>query len=89
MRRTSDRPAGTAVLSISSQLPFSAWLAISARSAAVHPARSSRKACLRVFGSALDVWATKAHPVLCTCTSEFDVTSRTVRRAVGVRLRKG
>eukprot|EP00965_Chrysotila_dentata_P248604 6208433-Pleurochrysis_carterae.AAC.2 len=64
MRRTSDRPGGTAPRSISSQLPLSVWLAISARSAAVQPARSSRRACLRVFGSDCENEARRTQPVL-------------------------
>eukprot|EP00965_Chrysotila_dentata_P027992 930577-Pleurochrysis_carterae.AAC.5 len=51
MRRTSARPDGTSERSIIVQLPFALWFAISARSAAVHPSRSSVNACLRVFGS--------------------------------------
>eukprot|EP00965_Chrysotila_dentata_P060488 2004856-Pleurochrysis_carterae.AAC.5 len=62
--RTSDLPGGTSLRSMSSQLPLSVWLAISARSAAVQPARSSRKACLRVFGSVLDEVARRTQPVL-------------------------
>eukprot|EP00965_Chrysotila_dentata_P121671 4022165-Pleurochrysis_carterae.AAC.1 len=62
MRRTSDRPGGTELRSISSQLPLSVWLAISARSVAVHPARSSRKACLRVFGSVWEEEARRTQP---------------------------
>eukprot|EP00965_Chrysotila_dentata_P146232 4829115-Pleurochrysis_carterae.AAC.1 len=64
MRRTRALPGGTALRSMSSQLPFSVWLAISARSAAVHPERSSRSACFRVFGSAAEEEASIAHPVL-------------------------
>eukprot|EP00965_Chrysotila_dentata_P241063 6204063-Pleurochrysis_carterae.AAC.1 len=47
MSRTSARPAGTDVRSMTSQLPLLEWFRISARSAAVQPSRSSRSACLR------------------------------------------
>eukprot|EP00965_Chrysotila_dentata_P255675 6212306-Pleurochrysis_carterae.AAC.2 len=60
MRRTSERPDGTDERSITSQLPLLVWLAISARSAAVHPSRSSRSACLRVLGSVLRAEAKRA-----------------------------
>eukprot|EP00965_Chrysotila_dentata_P230123 6197588-Pleurochrysis_carterae.AAC.1 len=50
MSRTRERPGGTDERSMSSQLPLDVWFAISARSAAVHPVRSSRRACLRVLG---------------------------------------
>eukprot|EP00965_Chrysotila_dentata_P099060 3276097-Pleurochrysis_carterae.AAC.1 len=64
IRRTSALPGGTALRSLSSELPLSVWLAILARSAAVHPVRSSRNACLRVFGSVMEEKASKAQPVL-------------------------
>eukprot|EP00965_Chrysotila_dentata_P194277 6176276-Pleurochrysis_carterae.AAC.2 len=51
MRRTRDLPAGTSERSIIDQLPFALWLAISARSAAVHPSLSSASACFWDFGS--------------------------------------
>eukprot|EP00965_Chrysotila_dentata_P115281 3810727-Pleurochrysis_carterae.AAC.1 len=63
MRRTSDRPAGTCERSIVVQLPFDAWLAISARSAVPHPTRSSAIACLRVRGSVETLLTAKAQPV--------------------------
>eukprot|EP00965_Chrysotila_dentata_P235179 6200605-Pleurochrysis_carterae.AAC.4 len=63
MRRTSARPAGTDVRSMPSQLlPLLEWLRISARSAAVQPSRSSRSACLRVWGSVLTAEARSAEP---------------------------
>eukprot|EP00965_Chrysotila_dentata_P191557 6174599-Pleurochrysis_carterae.AAC.1 len=62
MRRTSARPAGTAERSMTSQLPLLEWLTISARSAAVHPSRSSQRACFRVLGSVLTTEARSAEP---------------------------
>eukprot|EP00965_Chrysotila_dentata_P139232 4603829-Pleurochrysis_carterae.AAC.1 len=62
MSRTSARPAGTDVRSMTSQLPLLVWLAISVRSAAVHPSRLSRSACLRVLGSVLRAEAKSAEP---------------------------
>eukprot|EP00965_Chrysotila_dentata_P236574 6201395-Pleurochrysis_carterae.AAC.1 len=66
---------------MSSQLPLAAWFEISARSAAVHPSRSSRSACLRVLGSPAEEDASMAHAV------EAGVLqlSRTVSRAEGAR----
>eukprot|EP00965_Chrysotila_dentata_P117914 3897120-Pleurochrysis_carterae.AAC.1 len=63
MRRTSDLPAGTCERSMVVQLPFDAWLAISARSAVPHPTRSSAIACLRVRGSVETLLTAKAQPV--------------------------
>eukprot|EP00965_Chrysotila_dentata_P094216 3115135-Pleurochrysis_carterae.AAC.1 len=63
MSRTSERPGGTSERSIIVQLPLARWLAISARSAAVHPWGSSDRACLRVFGS-VDGAVRKAQLVL-------------------------
>eukprot|EP00965_Chrysotila_dentata_P148163 4891002-Pleurochrysis_carterae.AAC.1 len=88
IRRTSALPVGTALRSMSSQLPLSVWLAISARSAAVQPERSSRKACLRVFGSALQEDARRTHPVL-RAVAWGRAESRTVRSATGDLLRSG
>eukprot|EP00965_Chrysotila_dentata_P142673 4715802-Pleurochrysis_carterae.AAC.1 len=51
MRRTSARPRGTSERSMYVQLPFAAWLAISARSAALQPTWSSAIACFRVRGA--------------------------------------
>eukprot|EP00965_Chrysotila_dentata_P050017 1657595-Pleurochrysis_carterae.AAC.1 len=70
---------------MSSQLPLAAWFEISARSAAVHPSRSSRSACLRVLGSPVEEDANMAHAV------EAGVLqlSRTVSRAEGVRFLRG
>eukprot|EP00965_Chrysotila_dentata_P149571 4939423-Pleurochrysis_carterae.AAC.2 len=81
MSRTSDRPGGTELRSISSQLPLSTWLAISALSAAVQPARSSRRACLRVEAS-------RTQPVL-HAEPKGREALRTERRAAGFRLRSG
>eukprot|EP00965_Chrysotila_dentata_P153928 5087453-Pleurochrysis_carterae.AAC.1 len=71
---------------MSSQLPLLAWLAISARSAVVQPARSSRRACLRVLGSALTAEARNAE---CWCRSSWTCERglRTVSSAVGALLR--
>eukprot|EP00965_Chrysotila_dentata_P254878 6212023-Pleurochrysis_carterae.AAC.1 len=55
---------------------------------AVQPALSSRRACLRVFGSALAEDAIRAQPVLRNETTELAV-SRTERSVAGVRLRRG
>eukprot|EP00965_Chrysotila_dentata_P099318 3283772-Pleurochrysis_carterae.AAC.1 len=63
-------------------------MAISARSAAVHPARSSRKACLRVFGSVWEEEARRTQPVL-RVEPMGRAASRTVRSAAGVWLRRG
>eukprot|EP00965_Chrysotila_dentata_P008086 263727-Pleurochrysis_carterae.AAC.6 len=73
---------------MSSQLPLSVWLAISARSAAVQPVRASRKACLRVFGSELVADARRAQPVL-RIEAMGRAESRTVSRAAGFLLRSG
>eukprot|EP00965_Chrysotila_dentata_P221038 6192156-Pleurochrysis_carterae.AAC.2 len=86
--RTSALPGGTALRSMSSQLPLSVWFAISARSAAVHPVRSSRNACLRVFGSVLEEEARRAQPVL-RVGPMGRVESWTVNSAVGDLLRSG
>eukprot|EP00965_Chrysotila_dentata_P029864 993583-Pleurochrysis_carterae.AAC.1 len=69
-----------------SQLPLLVWLAISARSAAVQPSRSSRRACLRVLGSALVAVASSASPADGAARSG-SVVSRTVSKAAGDRLR--
>eukprot|EP00965_Chrysotila_dentata_P210159 6185738-Pleurochrysis_carterae.AAC.2 len=61
MSRTSDRSRGSCERSMSVQLPLAVWLAISARSAADHPAASSAMACLRVRGSVDTEEATSAH----------------------------
>eukprot|EP00965_Chrysotila_dentata_P079550 2623208-Pleurochrysis_carterae.AAC.1 len=44
------------------QLPLASWFAISARSAAIQPQRSSRSACFRVLGSVLTAERAKAQP---------------------------
>eukprot|EP00965_Chrysotila_dentata_P181316 5984716-Pleurochrysis_carterae.AAC.3 len=51
MSRTMDRPLGTSERSIYVQLRLDAWLSLSARSAALQPARSSAMACFRVRAS--------------------------------------
>eukprot|EP00965_Chrysotila_dentata_P212492 6187077-Pleurochrysis_carterae.AAC.1 len=91
MSRTRERPGGTSLRSTSCQLPLFSWLAISARSAAVQPARSSRRACLRVFGSAWPVAvATRAQPVLRKYTLELRAcVLRVERSAAGCRFRSG
>eukprot|EP00965_Chrysotila_dentata_P024057 797159-Pleurochrysis_carterae.AAC.2 len=86
--RTRDRPCGTDERSISSQLPLLAWLAISARSAAVQPSRSSRRACLRVLGSVLPGEASITLPEA-DGRSTVLVASHMVSSAAGVRLRRG
>eukprot|EP00965_Chrysotila_dentata_P178493 5894774-Pleurochrysis_carterae.AAC.2 len=70
---------------MSVQLLLAAWLAISARSVADHPAASSAMACLRVRGSADTEDAASAQP--CPRTPS-DTTSkqqwrRVTRRAEG------
>eukprot|EP00965_Chrysotila_dentata_P115500 3816983-Pleurochrysis_carterae.AAC.1 len=62
MSRTRLRSRGTSERSIIRQLPLASWLAISARSAAVQPLRSSRSACLRVLGSGDTAESVKAQP---------------------------
>eukprot|EP00965_Chrysotila_dentata_P110603 3654045-Pleurochrysis_carterae.AAC.2 len=62
MSRTRLRSRGTSERSIVRQLPLALWSAISARSAAVHPLRSSRSACLRVLGSGDVAESVKAQP---------------------------
>eukprot|EP00965_Chrysotila_dentata_P257330 6212851-Pleurochrysis_carterae.AAC.1 len=64
--RTRERPEGTEERSMSSQLPLLEWFAIFVRSAAVQPARSSRRACFRVLGSKLATDATRAAPLRST-----------------------
>eukprot|EP00965_Chrysotila_dentata_P008141 265704-Pleurochrysis_carterae.AAC.1 len=44
------------------QLPLASWFAISARSAAVQPLRSSRSACFRVLGSGDSADSVNAQP---------------------------
>eukprot|EP00965_Chrysotila_dentata_P169572 5598009-Pleurochrysis_carterae.AAC.1 len=89
IRRTSERSPWTSDRSMSFQLPFDSWFTISARSPAVQPARSSRNACLRVFGSG---WATeraKAHPVFRVQTLGLsEPERRKVKSAAGLRLRR-
>eukprot|EP00965_Chrysotila_dentata_P072821 2406677-Pleurochrysis_carterae.AAC.2 len=63
-------------------------MAISARSAAVQPARSSRRACLRVFGSDSEDVARRTQPVL-QVEPIGRAALRTESSAEGVRLRKG
>eukprot|EP00965_Chrysotila_dentata_P218271 6190495-Pleurochrysis_carterae.AAC.6 len=62
MSRTMERPSGTCERSVVVQLPLLRWFSISARSAAVQPARSSRSACLRVLRFT-EGHAAKAQPV--------------------------
>eukprot|EP00965_Chrysotila_dentata_P051677 1715564-Pleurochrysis_carterae.AAC.2 len=88
IRRTSDLPCGTEERLMSSQLPLLSWLAISALSAADQPSRSSRRACLRVLGSAFAAEASIAVPDECAESAGLAV-SRTVSKAAGDRLRRG
>eukprot|EP00965_Chrysotila_dentata_P254974 6212054-Pleurochrysis_carterae.AAC.1 len=57
------RPTGTSERSTYTQLRLAAWLAISARSAALQPTWSSAIACFRVRGSGEACDTAKAHPV--------------------------
>eukprot|EP00965_Chrysotila_dentata_P087717 2896182-Pleurochrysis_carterae.AAC.3 len=74
---------------MSSQLPLLAWLAISACSVAVHPARLSRKACLWFLGSVLAAEAKKAEFVRFASPVLGERALRTVSSATGERLRSG
>eukprot|EP00965_Chrysotila_dentata_P135255 4472352-Pleurochrysis_carterae.AAC.2 len=90
MRRTSARSGGTSALSMSSQLPLAWWLEISARSAAVQPARSRLSACFRVFGSAVDGDTVKVQPEPRFKREAFrSREARAVKRTAGSRLRSG
>eukprot|EP00965_Chrysotila_dentata_P000566 18540-Pleurochrysis_carterae.AAC.2 len=73
---------------MSSQLPLLSWFEISARSAAVQPSRSSRRACLRVLRSTLAAEASSASPDGDGVLSGSSA-SRTVSKAAGDRLRRG
>eukprot|EP00965_Chrysotila_dentata_P133802 4425303-Pleurochrysis_carterae.AAC.1 len=88
MRRTRLRSEGTSLRSMTSQLPFCWWFAISARSAAVHPARSRASACLRVLGSLVAGDTVYAHPEPLLQWGAW-CALRVVNSADGSRLRRG
>eukprot|EP00965_Chrysotila_dentata_P188405 6172717-Pleurochrysis_carterae.AAC.1 len=70
------------------QLPLVLWLAISARSAALQPKRSSAMACLRVRGSSETLLIAKAQPVL-RPHDGFVCGERRASNAAGCRERNG
>eukprot|EP00965_Chrysotila_dentata_P202795 6181322-Pleurochrysis_carterae.AAC.1 len=72
------------------QLPLASWFAISARSAAIQPERSSRNACFRVLGSLLTAERAKAQPE--PRLRRFGLAERAVlavKSIAGCRLRNG